>query len=370
MEVEKIMANLNKLPPREKRIKDAWLTVNRACNMNCSWCYANNIDSFNGKELSFCKGLEAVDLLLDLGIEHITILGGEPTLYRNLADLISYMSRKNLDVTLVTNGIKLSDFSYCEELKSSGVNFVSISIKGGSEEDYGKLTDVIQAYDKVMKAIHNMKKLGINFLVSFVLDENVIERFLETVLDCRRNGAQHFSLSFCYDFSNIEGRRTEYNFEKNIFQMLDWFEIMYDKIHKATGGDFRIKQSLPLCAWSGNLIKKMEERGQISYTCQVLKQSGIVFDPQLRVIPCNAMHKIVLGEYGLDFNTKDELVQFLKSEKIDGIFRCFKTLPSTKCITCDKKVKCRGGCISNWFNFTLEEFLDAREKHLQRIEMS
>ena len=358
-----MLRNLKKLPPKKKRIEDAWLTVNRTCNMKCPWCYANNLEESLETDMDFEKAKKLVDILVKAGFKHITILGGEPTLYTNLFELIRYVSEKGIRVTLVTNGIKLSDQEYCEELKHSGVETISISIKGCSDREYAAFTNIHKAYTKVMNAIQNVNFFGIKLSVSFVLTNDIMKNFLDTIIECRKNGATHISLSFCYDFSNIEGRAGIYSIEQNILQVLDCFELMYEKIHETTKGDFRIKQSLPMCAWSDNIIQNMEARGQISYTCQVLKQSGLVFDSKLRVIPCNAMHKIVLGEYEVDFSSEDELEKFLNSEKIDLVYQCFKTLPAKECYRCEKKIKCRGGCISNWFNFSLEEFLATKNEY-------
>ena len=366
MNIESILKNLNKLPPAKTRIKNAWITVNRACNMHCPWCYARDALSSTSSNVNLIKAKKVIDLLFAIGIEEIILLGGEPTLFDHLIELVEYISTKKIRITLVTNGLKLSDYSYCIKLRDAGVSFINISIKATSKAEYNSYTNIENAYTKVMEAISNVREIGFDFSVSYVLTQGILDGFVSSVLDCKKHGATHFSLSFCYDFSSIQGRLTNYDFESQIFQILDWFEAKYDEIDSVTDGNFRIKQSLPLCAWSRNTICKLEEKKQISYTCQVLKHSGIVFDSQLRIIPCNAMHKIILGKYETDYNNLDQLKQYLKSDQFNDVFQHFQTLPSKKCLSCDLKIKCRGGCISNWFNFTFEEFLAAQEIHKSR----
>lgn len=363
MEIKTILGNLKKLPPTKKTISNAWLTVNRICNMNCPWCYAGNIVEKKDSDMDYEKAKCVVDMLEKNGITHITILGGEPTLYYKLPELINYIHRKHISTTLVTNGIKLSDKEYCKTLKAAGVETISISVKACNNQEYEEYTNIKNAYSQVIEGINNVSSLQMKMSISFVLTKNIFNGFLKTVEECCENGASHFSLSFCYDFSNMESMTKDYDIRDSVLVPLKWFESHYEEINKVTKGDFRIKQSLPLCAWSDDIIKKLEENGQISYTCQVLKQSGIVFDNKLRLIPCNAMHKLVLGEYDKDFSDEAELNAYLKTEKVDEVYQCFKTLPSKECYQCEKKIKCRGGCISNWFNFTLEEFLSVKKAY-------
>lgn len=358
MDVHDYLNNLKKISYVAKTPKDAWLTVNRLCNMRCPWCYANNVEDSLQNDMDFDSAKKLVQVLSDYGVEHITIIGGEPTLYPNLIALIRFITKKGIRVTLVTNGLLLSDFSICEELKKVGVETISISVKGCSDFEYSKLTKHDNSYTKVLQSIKNVTDLDIGLSVSYVIHENVSPLFFDMISQCKNAGVKHFSFSFCYDFTNMDVKVVNYDIEEKIFKPLRWFENNYEKIHSLTDGNFRMKQSLPLCSWSEEVLKKMDERGQFSYVCQVMKQSGIVFDSEFNMIPCNAMHKIKLGKYPIDFNNIEQLKSFLESPEMKRIYGKFKSLPSEKCYKCEKKIKCRGGCLSNWFNFSFDDFYE------------
>ena len=72
---------------------------------------------------------EIIDICSDLNIRHITLIGGEPTLYPYLFDVIRYSSDKNIKCGFVSNGLKYSDNSFLQKLISHGIKNFSISFR-------------------------------------------------------------------------------------------------------------------------------------------------------------------------------------------------------------------------------------------------
>ena len=75
------------------------------CNLNCRCCYNTN--------RSYKKSLDDVKSEVDFALrkrnlESISIVGGEPTLYPNLVELVSYIKNQNLVCQMLTNGILLA----------------------------------------------------------------------------------------------------------------------------------------------------------------------------------------------------------------------------------------------------------------------
>jgi len=70
------------------------------CNGKCAWCVDKN--GFHPKEEVDWKTL--ADTIIALNKRNIILLGGEPTLYRKLPELVSYLSSHNRDVYITTNG--------------------------------------------------------------------------------------------------------------------------------------------------------------------------------------------------------------------------------------------------------------------------
>ena len=68
----------------------AWLVLTYACNNRCRWCYASSNNSYLAKSKTFREERQdgTLDLLKDIGIRKITLIGGEPSIYPNLDLLI------------------------------------------------------------------------------------------------------------------------------------------------------------------------------------------------------------------------------------------------------------------------------------------
>ena len=75
------------------------------CNLHCLYCYNENHD--------YVKPISTVKSEIDFAasqrnLESVSILGGEPTLYPQLSELISYIKNKGLICQVLTNGIMLA----------------------------------------------------------------------------------------------------------------------------------------------------------------------------------------------------------------------------------------------------------------------
>ncbi len=82
------------------------LETNLTCNIRCRGCY--NLYKSYVKPLSQIK--HEIDLALTKrNLDTITILGGEPTLHPDLAEIIAYIKQKRLICEMLTNGVVFLD---------------------------------------------------------------------------------------------------------------------------------------------------------------------------------------------------------------------------------------------------------------------
>ena len=103
-------------PIEDKKIKPihAQLILTNACNLNCSFCSCSDRDK--KKKLTLKQIKNIIDILVENGCKAITITGGgEPLMYYEINEVISYASNK-LKVGLVTNGILLKRLKYHNNL--------------------------------------------------------------------------------------------------------------------------------------------------------------------------------------------------------------------------------------------------------------
>lgn len=335
---------------------NVWLTVNRQCNLRCSWCYARHTNFSMQDDMPLEKAFSLIDMASDLHITHISLIGGEPTLYNNLIDIIKYAKKKNINCGLITNGIKLSDKEYLSNLKQAGLSSVGVSLKGYSAESFKQLTGS-DKYALSIKAIENLSNNEIPFTVSMVIDHKNYSSFLKGISDAKQAGASLFYLSFEFDFSLRDfDFADDYDFSI-IFKMIDTFINKYDELCKITDDKFILHQTFPLCIWDAHIIKKMCDNHQLYTSCQLLQKSGIIFDTKGNLIPCNALYDYVLGEHGSDFVDSKSLKHFLDSDYVHDFYKEVLRAPSDICAKCDKWDVCGGGCISNWLHYDFDTLI-------------
>jgi MoaA/NifB/PqqE/SkfB family radical SAM enzyme len=102
---------------------DAQLIVTRRCNLSCGYCseYDNFSDPVPTDDLK-----QRIDALHRLHSANITMLGGEPLMHPDIAELVAYAGRKS-NTSVVTNGFLLRN-GIIEALNEAGLNNLTVSV--------------------------------------------------------------------------------------------------------------------------------------------------------------------------------------------------------------------------------------------------
>ncbi len=129
-------------------LKRLSIELSRKCNLRCIYCYVNSkIDD----ELSLNDIKNVILQAKDIGVITITLIGGEPLLYPNLEELVSFIDEQGLIPLIFTNGTimnkKLAMFLLLKN--------VSIIVKVNSMDDSGIQKKLAGNIDGVFEKIHN-----------------------------------------------------------------------------------------------------------------------------------------------------------------------------------------------------------------------
>lgn len=178
----------------ESKLMICWLTINRSCNMRCGWCYAKS-DGFNASDTMTLETLHRIlNVIASQQISRFILLGGEPTLHPHLPEIIQRL--KPTKTVLVTNALRLSDRNYLTILKKSGLDVVTISLKGATEQEYLENTGSA-GLGRVEQAIANLNELAIAYSISVTFTNSLMET-LPAVIDLmKRAGAGVMSINYC-----------------------------------------------------------------------------------------------------------------------------------------------------------------------------
>lgn len=153
-------------PPSQRMLM---INIAHECNLNCRLCYLTERD----KRLNF-KLSEVKELIRDYPGHTIIFSGGEPTLHEKLPEMIRYAASRKKITAVVTNGVRLSDPSFVEELKDAGLSYLNFSMNGFTDNVFKKIENAKLLKIK-LKALANVKKYGIKTQLSFTMAKGINE---------------------------------------------------------------------------------------------------------------------------------------------------------------------------------------------------
>ncbi len=128
-----------------------------------------------GEGLDKLQGPKLEDILLvtkvskEFGVKAVKLTGGEPTLRKDLPELVRGIKGLGVaDVSMTTNGVLLE--SLAEKLKEAGLDRVNVSLHAVTREKFKEITGV-DAFDKVVEGIKRAIEVGLrpvklNYVVS------------------------------------------------------------------------------------------------------------------------------------------------------------------------------------------------------------
>jgi len=139
------------------RLLSMEIEFSRICNFRCSYCYV--------PEKKECKGElskdELKDVLLqakELGAQKIIILGGEPSIYPHLPEMLRFLDKHGFEVEMFTNGTGVDEdlAGLLAELKVR----VVLKLNSMKKEVQDRLAGREGAYDIIQTAFKNLKDAG------------------------------------------------------------------------------------------------------------------------------------------------------------------------------------------------------------------
>jgi len=141
----------------EDRLLSMEIEFSRICNFRCSYCYV--------PEKKECKGELSKDELKDvilqakeLGARKIIILGGEPSIYPYLPEMLKFLDDHGFEIEMFTNGTGV-DARLAKLLAELKVRVV-LKLNSRKKEVQDRLAGREGAYDIIQAAFGHLKDAG------------------------------------------------------------------------------------------------------------------------------------------------------------------------------------------------------------------
>ena len=136
------------------------LILGYECNNNCRFCYcAEKRKRFRANTTSEIKA--KLDRARERGSTFVDFLGGEPTIRKDIIELVRYAKKIGFEtISFTTNGRMFYYKEFTRKIIDAGLNSVVFSIHGHKPELHDYLTRVPGSFYQLCQGMRNIKKYG------------------------------------------------------------------------------------------------------------------------------------------------------------------------------------------------------------------
>ena len=166
------------------QMKRCEMILTEYCNFKCPYCRGLDDDIYGDrriKQLSLSEVKRNIDLwCLNGPLENIRFSGGEPTLHKDIVEIVEYAQSKRINrIAISSNGSNKIDLY--KRLLRAGVNDFSISLDACCADDGDKMSGgVVGSWNIVVENIRTLSALTY-VSVGVVLTPDNIDRTIETI---------------------------------------------------------------------------------------------------------------------------------------------------------------------------------------------
>ncbi len=244
------------------------------CNQKCVHCYAADQKCAEEKELSTDDWKKIIKILRKQKISQITFTGGEPTMRKDIPELIRearwFITRLN------TNGVNLTE-EYCQELRKAELDNLQVTFYSCDEDIHNRLVGAPN-YQKTLAGIRNALAAGINMSINTPI--------------CRLNKDYKKTLEFLHDLGIIyvtcsglilTGNAREKESEDLRIEGEELYESLKEAVEYAYANDMEISFTSP------GLVsqERLSQMGLDIPSCGACL-SNMAVTPSGNVVPCQS----------------------------------------------------------------------------------
>ena len=191
--------------PEEHEFTYVAVDVTHRCNMECVNCYIPNRDI---PDMDIIKLEECISKFKKR--TEIRIIGAEPTVRKDLPQIIKMIRSLGHRPMLNTNGLKLANKDYVKKLIDSGLRVLSISMNGADLDSLYLKTDNLMCAKRKVKALKLCAEMNmfvnINCLIMKGVNELAVGRLIQM--------AKELDTKIVIRFRNV-GQLGRYSLEKD-----------------------------------------------------------------------------------------------------------------------------------------------------------
>lgn len=316
------------------------------CQLNCKFCYFSNKRN-NYKEYKEVKNwLKLIEELKNNNVIYLSILGGEPTLYPFIDDILKFVDKIKFKTTITTNGLNIKNSTFkiiCDS------KYITPTISMQSLGNYN-LKHMGVSSDKIINTIKKFIKNGKIPRLNSVIYEQSEKEIFDMIDFCANIGIKEYALNLYMPLGNDLKSKHDFKYYKQLdYKVQNYInEKKYNELSVSMQGCLLYSAYYDEC---DNPVKNDFDR--IIYGCEA-GQTKVEIMPDGTMIPCAAFK---LNDF------KFENVFDMCFKKAWNDSKCLKELRNyatkdKKCQKCKFNNFCNGGCPA--YNISKNNSLDKK----------
>lgn len=133
------------------------------CNNACQMCEfpqrATRFHKAGRRQLSTERYRELIGEFAQLGTTGLSLIGGEPTLRRDLNELLVEIKRLGMIANITTNANRLANEDTARKLLETHVDLINVSIDGADAATHDRVRGAPGSFEKLSKGIRQLARL-------------------------------------------------------------------------------------------------------------------------------------------------------------------------------------------------------------------
>jgi len=272
------------------------------------------------------------------------LVGGEPTYYPHILELVRYISGLGLEVKIMSNGRALASVEFVRQLKQAGLKYCAVSLEG-VERVHDAITRRPGSFQESLMGLQNLMSAGIRTNSITTISSYNLSTIHDLIGLLQKIKVRIAAFNMC------SAQPSGYHNDQHDGQIsLEQYARTVESI--ASNYDFvRFYALVPLCLYDQDKLPALITTGKLRVSCS-LYGNAVAIDPYGNLTPCTHMPDISYG----NLRQPDALERFINFRAVEKEF-LLTHAPSQKCVDCRLWTTCRGGCNLIWFNRHSENYI-------------
>lgn len=161
--------------------------------LSCHYC-SQNAPVGKSVMIEFSKIKEILLEAYELGARYFGVFGGEPMLHPNIFEIIEYAYQIGYRKVYMFTRATLITYEKAKKLRSVGIDTLQVTVDSHIPSQYDSIVGVKGSFNRMYRGLYYLQNVGINVFLKMIISKQNIENISESIKFFRDAGIKSFGL--------------------------------------------------------------------------------------------------------------------------------------------------------------------------------